>query len=133
MLEERISGTTPDRQYVWGLRYIDDLVLRDRSVAGTLDERLYALQDANWNMVAICDTSGSARAYDYSAYGVCTVLNPDFSVKSDGTAYDWTVLYMGRSLDDEIGFATLPDARSSSEARDVRRQGPPFDGNSREL
>src|SRR5690606_7964917 len=49
VLEERLdSDTTADRQYVWGLRYIDDLVLRD-----TPSERLYALQDALFNVVAL--------------------------------------------------------------------------------
>jgi hypothetical protein len=37
-----------DRQFTCGLRYIDDLVLRDRGV-----ERKYALQDPNWNVVAV--------------------------------------------------------------------------------
>jgi RHS repeat-associated protein len=98
VLEERVSGT-PERQYVWGLRYIDDLILRDRSNGGTLNERLYALQDANWNMVAVCDTSGNVnQRFAYSAYGVCSPLNPDFTTYS-GTNYDWTVLYTGRELD----------------------------------
>ena len=59
MLEEYVAATSltvPDRQFVWGLRYIDDCVLRDRSNGGTLNERLYAMQDANWNVVAICNT-----------------------------------------------------------------------------
>ena len=55
MLEERISGSVPDRQYVWGLRYIDDLVLRNQFDDGTPSQRLYAMQDANWNTVAVCD------------------------------------------------------------------------------
>jgi hypothetical protein len=46
-LEERVdSSTDAHRQFVWGRRYIDDLVLRDRDTSdpknGTLDERLYA-------------------------------------------------------------------------------------------
>ena len=109
VLEERLgtspSTVSPDRQYVWGLRYIDDLVLRDRSVSGTLDERFYGLQDANWNMVALSDPSGDVHErYSYSAYGVCTVLNPDFSEPYSGAAYDWTVLYTGRELDSVTGL-----------------------------
>ncbi|MEJ7592879.1 MAG: hypothetical protein WKF77_15125 [Planctomycetaceae bacterium] len=72
-VEERIgSSTTAERQFVWGLRYIDDLVVRDRSTAsnGTMDERRYAMQDGNWNTIAICDITGSvAERYAYSAYG----------------------------------------------------------------
>ena len=45
-------------------QYIDDLVLRDRDTNndGTLDERLYALQDANWNVIALADTAGTVTA-----------------------------------------------------------------------
>jgi hypothetical protein len=36
-------------------------ILRDRSVSGTLDERLFALQDANWNITALVNTSGAVQ------------------------------------------------------------------------
>jgi hypothetical protein len=62
ILEERKDAATlADRQFVWGLRYIDDLILRDRDADGLpttgnlgitdsgLEERLYCLQDPNWN------------------------------------------------------------------------------------
>jgi RHS repeat-associated protein len=104
VLEERVSAA-PDRQYVWGLRYIDDLVLRDRSNGGTLNERLYGLQDANWNMVAVCDESGDVQErFNYTTYGVCTPLNPDFSSPYSGTNYDWTLLFTGRELDSATGL-----------------------------
>jgi hypothetical protein len=50
--------------YVWGLRYIDDLVLREKS-----EERLYSLADPNWNVIAICDISGNVQErYNYNAF-----------------------------------------------------------------
>ena len=61
VLEEQVTAGTPDRQYVWGLRYIDDLILRDQFVSGTFSQRLYALQDANWNVVAISDIYGTVQ------------------------------------------------------------------------
>jgi RHS repeat-associated protein len=98
-LYETVSGSF-DREYAWGLRYIDDLVLRIDTA-----RQLYAMQDANWNVVGICDDYGNVlERYAYTAYGVCTVLNPDFSVKTGGTAYDWTVLYTGRALDIPTGL-----------------------------
>jgi RHS repeat-associated protein len=99
ILEER-PGTspdtaTPDRQFVWGMRYIDELILRDRSVTGTLDERLYAMQDANWNITAICDTSGDIQErYAYSAYGVVQFLDPDFNPVTSSD-FGWETLYCG--------------------------------------
>jgi len=61
-LEERTENPVPpyglraypSHRYVWGLRYVDDLILRQRDVTsdGTIDETLYALQDANFNVVA---------------------------------------------------------------------------------
>ena len=78
----------PDIQYVWGLRYIDDLILRDRDTTGngTLDERLYAMQDANWNVVALADSNGDVvERYLYSAYGDPVVLNADFGEDSNGS------------------------------------------------
>jgi RHS repeat-associated protein len=92
----------PDMQYVWGLRYIDDLVLRDRDTSGngTLDERLYALQDANWNVVALADSDGDVvERYLYSAYGDPLVLNADFAEDSDGTDYAWEFRFTGRRTD----------------------------------
>ncbi len=98
VLEERVNGaTTADRQFVWGQRYIDDLVLRDRST-----ERLYALQDANWNVTAITNASGAVQErYSYTAYGSPTFLNPDFSIRSGGSSYAWETLYCGYRCDSE--------------------------------
>jgi RHS repeat-associated protein len=102
-LEEWLNGTL-DRQFVWGLRYIDDLVLRDRFASGSLSDRYYALQDANWNVTAICDTTGAVQErYRYTAYGVPTFLNADFTAKDD-SGFDWETLYTGYRLDAEGGI-----------------------------
>lgn len=79
--------------------------VRFTAKGGTLNERLYGLQDANWNMVALCDESGDVQErFNYTAYGVCTALNPDFSAPYSGTDYDWTVLYTSRELDIATGL-----------------------------
>jgi RHS repeat-associated protein len=107
---------TPTSQHVWGLRYIDDLILRDRNGDGDpdtgvyglpasgLEERLYALQDPNWNAVAISGADGAVlERYRYAAYGNCGVLGAEFTDRS-GTAWDWSSLYTGRELDGEAGL-----------------------------
>jgi YD repeat-containing protein len=53
VLEERVGASgDAQRQFLWGVGYIDDLLLRERDTTGdgSLDERLYGLQDASWNM-----------------------------------------------------------------------------------
>lgn len=106
-LEERLnSSTDAERQFVWGLRYIDDLILRDRTTSGPLDERLYALQDANWNVDAIVDEAGAVQErYRYAAYGTPTFLQPDFTSRSPNQSdFDWETLYCGYRFDTETGL-----------------------------
>jgi RHS repeat-associated protein len=108
VLEEQVGASTaPDRQFVWGIRYIDDLVLRDRDTDddGDLDERLYALQDANWNVVAAVDDGGAVQErYVYDPYGKCTVLEPDFDVRSTGTSFDWETRFTGQRFDTDTAL-----------------------------
>ena len=111
VIEERreSSGTisaNPDRQFVWGRRYVDDFVLRDRDTDsnGSLDERLYGLQDGNWNVTALADTSGDIQErYVYSAYGTPRVLTPAFATRAS-SSYGVEVLYAGYRYDAESGI-----------------------------
>ena len=111
VLEERIESggqlaATADRQFVWGLRYIDDLLLRDRDTNsnGTLNERLYALQDANWNVTAVADPTGAIQErYAYTPYGTPFFLSPNFSPRAS-SQYDFTTLYTGREYDAPTGL-----------------------------
>ncbi|MEX0885471.1 MAG: hypothetical protein WD009_03435 [Phycisphaeraceae bacterium] len=87
IVEVRVDGTSSSdlaEQYVWGApgRYVDELILRDRDTTGNgeLNERLYALQDTNFNVVAIVDDDGSVQErYRYAPHGQRTVLNANFS------------------------------------------------------
>ena len=70
-----------------------------------LGERLYALQDANWNVVAIVNTSGAVQErFSYTAYGTATALNANFSTYSGSTNFHWTTLFAGRDLDSATGL-----------------------------
>lgn len=95
-------------QYVWSERYIDAMILRDRDTDsdGDLDERLYALSDANYNVTAAIDENGTvAERYLYDAYGNVTILDPGFTLDADNASdYAWQYLYTGRQLDTESGL-----------------------------
>ncbi len=103
ILEERIDAeANPESQHIWGMRYIDDCILRDRDTTnnGTLDERLYALQDANWNVDALVNNSGTVQErFAYSAYGAPEFLNASF-VPQISSASSWNTLYAGYRWDD---------------------------------
>jgi RHS repeat-associated protein len=109
-IEERL-GTTPNsasanRQFVWGERYIDDLVLRDRDTdgSGSLDERLYAMQDANWNVTVIADVIGDVRERNaYSAYGEAAVLTPSLTSRVS-SSYEWEIRQSGYRWDGETNI-----------------------------
>jgi RHS repeat-associated protein len=109
VLEERVgSSIAADRQFAWGLRYIDDLVLRDRSGStpsdGTGEERLYTLHDSSWNVVAVTDRAGSTQErYGYSVYGRITALSATYLSRGD-SAIDWHNLYTGREMLAETGI-----------------------------
>ncbi len=74
---------------VWSLRYIDDLVLRERN-----NERLYSLADANWNVVCVTDDTGAAQErYVYDAFG-----------RVEGLTSDWNRTFTGQVFDAETGL-----------------------------
>jgi RHS repeat-associated protein len=109
ILEERIAPSAiPDRHVVWGARYIDELIFRDRSADATLDERLYAIQDANWNVTAIVSAAGDVcERYSYNAYGVATVMNAAFeSLAGNTSLFDWETRYAGYRWDPESRLNT---------------------------
>jgi RHS repeat-associated protein len=96
ILEERIgASSTPDRQFVWGLRYADDLVLRDQNTS-----RLYALHDY-FNCTAVADTAGAIQErYGYNAFGLVRFMTSSFGILSS-SAYSWETLYGDYRWDNE--------------------------------
>lgn len=98
LIEERIAtSTTADRQYLWGGRYIDDLVFRDSLGSGL--ERLYAVSDAIFNVTGILDTDGNvAERFVYEPFGFSQTLAADWSTISDNHA--WLHRFQGAPLDE---------------------------------
>jgi len=99
ILEERLNtATTADRQFVWGLMALDNLVLRDRG-----SERFYSLQDV-FSCTAIVDTSGTVQErYGYNAFGLSRVMDANFNVIST-SSYDWETRYACYRFDAESSF-----------------------------
>jgi len=77
-------------QYIWSPVYVDALVLRDRDTNGdgTLDERLWVVQDANYNVTVLFDNSGNVvERYVYDPFGSVTVLDTDWTERSGGSQF----------------------------------------------
>src|SRR5439155_58052 len=88
VLEERVSGSA-SAQSVWSPVYIDALVLRDRSVTGTLDERLWVQQDANWSVTAVVSIAGSVLEREvYDPFGAATFLSSSWNALGS-SSYAW--------------------------------------------
>jgi RHS repeat-associated protein len=99
-LESREPGTaSPITVYIWGGRYIDDLVLREKS-----EERLYSLADPNWNVVALTNTSGNVvERMKYDAFGKITWMDSNFVTKTNSD-FAWNRTFTGQVLDAETGL-----------------------------
>jgi RHS repeat-associated protein len=105
VIEERDSGLVRV-QSVFSPVYIDGLIERDRdpSGGGTLTERLWAQQDANWNVTALTDGTGAVQErYVYDPYGKPTVLTGAWGARAS-SAYSWVYLHQGGRYDAATGL-----------------------------
>jgi len=85
--------------FVWGTRYIDDLILREKG-----QERLYSLADPNWNVVATVNAAGTVQErMRYDAFGKVTWLDAAFVAKPNSD-YAWNRAFTGQVLDAETGL-----------------------------
>ncbi len=100
-------------QYVWGMAYVNELVLRDdNSVSGNLGKtgsglglRVYALQDANWNVTSLVIGSGYvAERFAYDPYGNATVYNYSNPIADQ---YNWVYRFQGGRWDPVTGLITF--------------------------
>jgi RHS repeat-associated protein len=87
---------------------VDALVLRDRDANGQggdgLEERLWVQQDANFNVTALVNASGSVvERYVYDPYGSVTVLNGSWQTQGS-SAYGWQYLHQVGRLDTTSGL-----------------------------
>jgi RHS repeat-associated protein len=104
VLEEDVGGAAQARD-VWSPVYVDALVLRDQSSLhnGTLDQRLYAQQAANWDVTALVSASGAVvERYVYDPYGAVSVLTAGWATRSV-SQYGWLYLHQGGRVDPATG------------------------------
>ncbi|WP_428936901.1 RHS repeat-associated core domain-containing protein [Fontivita pretiosa] len=96
-----------ERTYVWTPGYIDEMVERDEHATivdpgqGTseTDTRLYAQQDANFNVTSVTDTSGAVQErYLYDPYGLASYFNASWSALG-GSGVNWVYLHQGGRYD----------------------------------
>jgi RHS repeat-associated protein len=109
VLEERQGGTV-QAQNVWSPVYVDALVLRDRDADGNggngLEERLYAQQDANFNVTALVSTAWAVvERFAYDPYGAAAVLDAAWTARAGGSAYAWAYRFQGPRFDGVSGLS----------------------------
>ncbi|MDR1383551.1 MAG: RHS repeat-associated core domain-containing protein, partial [Planctomycetaceae bacterium] len=96
---EKYVGSTCNVRFVWGLRYVDDLVTYRKDSTD-----YYVLQDANWNVVALTNASGVVQErYTYMSFGKLNVFDASFVPKS-ASIFNLTRLFTGQVLDNETGL-----------------------------
>jgi RHS repeat-associated protein len=78
---------------------VDALIERDRG-----SERLYAQQDANWDVTAVVDTTGAVQErYMEDPYGQVTYLTPAWSSRGV-SSYAWAYLHQGGRYEAATGL-----------------------------
>jgi RHS repeat-associated protein len=96
---EEYVGNTCDVRFVWGLRYVDDLVTYRNASTD-----YYVLQDANWNVIGLTNVSGVVQEhYTYTSFGKLNVFDAAFVPKSAST-FSLTRSFTGQVLDAETGL-----------------------------
>ena len=102
VLEERLNAlTTADRQFVWGVRHVDDPIERDRG-----SERFYVLHD-HLSVTALVSTAGAVQErYGYDGFGPQRVLDASFGARA-ASLYDWETGFGAYRLDTESGLCQV--------------------------
>ena len=94
-IEERLEGeSTPNQQYVWGIRYLDDLIQRNRNL------RRVTIRAAGCKLECGCDMFDSkhwsAIVFAYFAYGREITLTESFELAAQT---NWECMYTGQCID----------------------------------
>jgi RHS repeat-associated protein len=123
VLESRRSTGAAIEQYVWSAAYVDAVVERDRNgdndsstgnrgkTGSGLEQRTYALQDANWNTTAVVlvhddDWVELVDRILYDPYGAPTFLYSDWTPDTNypASVSSWIYLPQGGRYDPATGL-----------------------------
>ena len=112
VLEERLRsggavGATAEARYVWSPVYVDAMLLRERG-----SERVYALQDGNWNTTALIAAAGVPgkavgeviQRMVYNPYGEVFRLNADWTEQLGTPLVPWQHLFQGLKFSEATGL-----------------------------
>ncbi len=99
------ADVDPEKQYVYHPQYVDSIALRDydANLDGT-SVRHYYLQDANFNVTAITDATGTiVERYSYTPYGEVTIMDASYTTRASSLVAN-ELLFTGRRTDPETGL-----------------------------
>ncbi|MDO4629414.1 MAG: RHS repeat-associated core domain-containing protein [Planctomycetia bacterium] len=94
---EEYSNGTLQNSYIWGIRYLDNLICFTPNYT-------VALTDANFNVVAVANQSGLTERYAYTAFGNRIVLAPDYTLRTTTHYPTLTRTLTSQVLDSETGI-----------------------------
>lgn len=129
VLEERNAAGATTTQYVWSPVYVDAMILRDRDANGDgdttdqSDQRLYFLQDANYNVTAVAGRYGAVlERFAYDPYGRRTTLSASWQAGAD--AYGVLHGHQGGRVDPATGLVHFRMREYDPELMRWTRQDP---------
>jgi RHS repeat-associated protein len=125
VLEERVRGASSlyNTRFIWSPVYVDAMIARDswsggRLVSGStdrLDQRVYPLQDANWNTTAIVSAGGVTGVaagnvisrFAYTPYGQAETFTASWTALAAGAtpATFWAHHFQGLESNAVTGLA----------------------------
>src|SRR5262249_22930328 len=99
LLEERDTATgNTTMEYTWSPVYVDAMIERDRDTDGngSLDERLWVQQDANWNVISLANGTGAVVERDaQDSFGSVTIYSATYNAVRIESDYRWQYFNQG--------------------------------------
>src|SRR5579884_3362011 len=105
------QGSTVTAYNVWSPVYVNALVFRAINQGSW--QRLYAVQDANWNVTALVNGTGGVvvvERYAYDPYGAITVMSSGWVVQTSSN-YNVPTMWQGMRYDWSENLYVTPSGR----------------------